>query len=94
MVELVALEQRGDAWEATLRIREGVYRLDRYPVIIEHVPAPPPDWDAQRQRERLAAFVQEAVTRHFRRGSLPPRGTRLDGSAIWEHASAVSNAGG
>lgn len=94
MVELLSLEQREDAWEATLRIREGVYRLDRYPVIIEHVPTPPPDWDAARQREHLAAYVREAVTRHFRRGSLPPRGTRLDGSAVWEATPAVSNQGG
>ncbi|MCL8208803.1 MAG: hypothetical protein K6V97_12140 [Actinomycetia bacterium] len=83
MVEVRTIVERGDAWEIELAIREGVYRLDRYPVRVEEVPAPPAGWDEAAQKRQIAAFVVDRVARHMRRGSLPPRGTRLDGSAVW-----------
>jgi AcrR family transcriptional regulator len=87
MVDVVKVTQRGDAWEVDLKIREGVYRLDQYPVRVENVPLPPTDLAPAEQERRMAAFVVQQVTQHMRRGSLPPRGTRLDGSTVWERAS-------
>ena len=83
MVEVRQVVERGDAWEVELAIREGVYRVDRYPVRVEEVPRAPADWDEAAQKQHVAAFVVDHVVRHMRRGSLPPRGTRLDGSAMW-----------
>lgn len=66
-----------------LSIYDGVYRLDRYPVQVEDVPLPPEGWTVEQQQQHMQQFVTESVTRHMRRGSLPPRGTRLDGKRVW-----------
>jgi hypothetical protein len=84
MVEVVRITAEGDAFEAELKIREGVYRLDAYTVRVERVPLPPAGLQAEEQRRRMVRFVERQITRHLRRGSLPPRATRLDGSAVWE----------
>jgi hypothetical protein len=84
VVEITELKAQGDIWEATLKVREGVYRLDRYAVRVEGVPLPPAGMDEAAQEERVRAFVLARMTRHMRRGSLPPRATRLDGSTVWE----------
>lgn len=90
MVEVRTIIERGDAWEVELAIREGVYRLDRYPVRVEDVPAAPAGWDDRARERHVAAFVVDQVSRHMRRGSLPPRGTRLDGSGVWSWQGSTS----
>jgi hypothetical protein len=89
VVRVLDIKEAGDVWVVDLSIYEGVYRLDRYPVRVEGVPLPPADLPEADRRRVMGEFVTDAVMRHMRRGSLPPRGTRLDGAAVW----AVPDAG-
>jgi hypothetical protein len=86
MVKVVSITALGELWRVDLFVHDGVYRLDRYPVTVEHVPLPPADLSAEQRDRVLGDFVLQAVSAHMRRGSLPPRGTRLDGREVWRGA--------
>lgn len=87
MVEVREIQPQGETWAVDLKVFDGVYRLDRYPVRVEDVPLPPEGLSEDRQRELMGRFVVKRVTHHMRRGSLPPRGTRLDGGQVWQEMS-------
>lgn len=86
MIEVKGLRAAGEVWMVDLSIHEGVYRIDRYPVRVDNVPLAPEGWTLEQQQRHMQQFVTESVTRHMRRGSLPPRGTRLDGKDVWTAA--------
>jgi hypothetical protein len=84
MVKVAKTTPSGDTWLVELQVYDGVYRMDRYPVRVEHVPLPPEGASPDEQSQRMGEFVLTTVQRHMRRGSLPPRGTRLDGREVWD----------
>ncbi len=84
MVKVATMTPMGESWQVELSVYDGVYQMDRYPVRVEHVPLPPAGWDEAAREEHMGRYVLTHVLRHMRRGSLPPRGTRLDGRAVWE----------
>ncbi len=86
MLKVVKMTPEGENWEVELSVYDGVYQMDRYPVRVERVPLAPDGLDAAAQHDRMTQFVLTEVMRHMRRGSLPPRGTRLDGRAVWTWA--------
>jgi hypothetical protein len=86
MVKVISTTALGELWRVDLFVHDGVYRLDRYPVTVEHVPLPPADLSPEQREAVLGEFVLKAVSAHMRRGSLPPRGTRLDGREVWRGA--------
>jgi hypothetical protein len=52
---------------------------------VENVPRPPENLSADEVADLVGRYVLERVTTHMREGSLPPRGTRLDGRGLrWE----------
>lgn len=83
MVKVVKMTPAGESWQVELSVYDGVYQMDRYPVRVEHVPLAPAALDSAAQEARMRQFVLIQVMRHMRRGSLPPRGTRLDGRPVW-----------
>jgi hypothetical protein len=70
--------RQGEHWLVTLRVDDGVYRLDSYPVRVERVPRVPDSMAEDEVKTRIGTFVVARVEQHMRNGSLPPRGTRLD----------------
>lgn len=88
MLKVVKTTPAGESWQVELSVYDGVYRMDRYPVRVEHVPLAPDALDVAGQEARMQQFVVAQVMRHMRRGSLPPRGTRLDGRAVWTWGAA------
>ena len=83
MVRVVSTQGAGDVWHVELSIQEGVYHIEQYRVRVEGVPLAPADLSPDERERVMSEFVTVEVQRHMRRGSLPPRGTRLDGSAVW-----------
>lgn len=94
MVKVVKSTPAGESWQVELSVHGGVYQMDSYPVRVEHVPLAPDTWDSAAQDARMQQFVLAQVARHMRRGSLPPRGTRLDGREVWTWEPAEAAGGG
>lgn len=86
MVKVVKMTPMGESWQVELSVYDGVYQMDRYPVKVEHVPLPPAALDGAAREDHMGRYVLTHVMRHMRRGSLPPRGTRLDGREVWQWA--------
>lgn len=80
------VEQKGEHWHVDLRVYEGVYRKDHYPVTVVEVGLPPSGWTAEQQQAWLGEWVLQAVREHMRSGALPPTGMRLNGEAVFQAA--------
>ena len=93
MVKVVKITPGGESWQMELSVYGGVYQMDSYTVRVEHVPLAPDVWDSAAQDARMQQFVLAQVARHMRRGSLPPRGMRLDGREVWTWAFAEASGG-
>lgn len=68
MVKVRSVAWHHEAWEICFEIREGVYRLDNYPVRITHLGQS----DNDDLKEDLAVIATGLLRRHMRRGALPP----------------------
>jgi hypothetical protein len=79
VIRVNQVRQEGEHWLVTLQVHEGVYRLPSYPVRVENVPRPPVEMAEETVKICIGEFVVSRVEQHMREGSLPPRGTRLDG---------------
>lgn len=74
LVSVESVEWRRDAWEVHVRVREGVYELNDYPVRITHLART----NSQALRAALADVVRWLVQEHMRRGAVPPHAMVLD----------------
>ncbi len=90
-VDILAVVQQGEVWVVTLKVHEGVYKKDEYRVRVSDVPLPPASMTRDNQENTMKAYVLEQVTKHMRRGSLPPTGMQIDGRNVW-HTETTSPA--
>jgi hypothetical protein len=85
VIRVKQVRQDEEHWTVQLQVEDGVYRLPAYPVRVENVPRPPENLSVDEVADLVGRYVLERVTTHMREGSLPPRGTRLDGRGLrWE----------
>ncbi|HBQ94627.1 MAG: hypothetical protein M1294_05125 [Firmicutes bacterium] len=87
-VQILSVVQQGELWVITLKVYEGVYRKDAYTVRVVDTPLPPAEMDHETQENIMKTFVLGQVTKHMRRGSLPPTGMQIDGRNVWETETA------
>jgi hypothetical protein len=82
-VTVNTISETATAWWVDLRVYEGVYRKDHYPVRVVDVPAPPPDRSPEVLERQMAAYVLNQARLHMKSGSLPPKGMQLNGDEVW-----------
>lgn len=93
-ISVNSIAESATEWRVDLRVYEGVYRLDHYPVRVVEVPAPPAGREPEVLEQQMARFVLKKARLHMQSGALPPKGMQLKGHAVWETPleSEVSNA--
>lgn len=75
MVEVRKATWTGVEWRLLVRVYEGVYHEEAYPVTLTYLGSVDDETEVgKRLRQVLAQVVEELVRRQLRLGSLPPRG--------------------
>ena len=82
-ISVNAISETEEKWLVDLRVYEGVYRKDHYPVRVVDVPSPPIGQPADRLERQMADFVLNRARLHMQSGSLPPKGMQLNGHEVW-----------
>lgn len=82
-VTVNAISETATEWMVDLRVYEGVYRKDHYPVRVVEVPSPPARRSAELLERQMAEYVVTHVRLHMKSGSLPPKGMQLNGDEVW-----------
>ncbi len=90
-VSVNAVSESGERWLVDLRVYEGVYRKNHYPVRVVEVPAPPPHENRQELEHKMAEFALTEVRLHMQSGSLPPKGMQVNGHRAWQMDSAETS---
>ncbi|WP_020374634.1 hypothetical protein [Sulfobacillus thermosulfidooxidans] len=90
-LEVLSVSHQEDVWLVTLKVYEGVYKKDEYIVRVVDVPLAPSSLDDASQIAVMKAFVLDQVTKHMRRGSLPPTGMQIEGQHVWEVKTTSSS---
>lgn len=83
-VTVNAISETAEQWLVDLRVYEGVYRKDHYPVRIVEVPAPPANRSPAYLEQQMAEYVLTRARLHMKSGSLPPKGMQLNGNEVWQ----------
>lgn len=78
MVNVRSVEWRDEAWEVHLEIKEGVYRLQDYPVRITHLGHA----DGDSFRDDVATVAKGLLRMHMRRGAVPPHAVVINWSRV------------
>lgn len=86
-IEVNRVQQEEEFWAVDLKIFEGVYTKEHYPVQVVDVPLPPLSIPDEEQAKIIVEFALQQVRIHMRRGSLPPRGVQISGADIWQEST-------
>ncbi len=78
-----SIAETATQWNVDLRVYEGVYQKDHYPVRVVEVPSPPQGISAEVLERKMAEFVLNQARLHMKSGSLPPKGMQLNGHDVW-----------
>lgn len=89
-ISVEEVKGEGDRWTLWLSVREGVYRLDRYPVRLIRVEYPPAGLSEADQRRIVSEWTLRQVRQHMRSGALPPTGMLLTADDLWHAAQGAS----
>ena len=82
-VQRVSWEQ--GAWAILVNVQTGVYQLTSYPLRITHLPYR----DDPTVQQALGALGTFLITRHMRRGALPPHGTVVNGQRFLQTCDQI-----
>jgi hypothetical protein len=85
VVKVRSVAWRDEAWEIRFEIREGVYRLDDYPVRITHLGRS----DAPGFADDVAIVATGLLRMHMRRGAVPPHAVVIN----WGRVVRLSQGG-
>lgn len=82
-VTVNAISETETEWLVDLRVYEGVYRKDHYPVRVVDVPSPPAERTPELLERQMAEYVLTRARLHMKSGSLPPKGMQVNGHEVW-----------
>ncbi|MCL5972182.1 MAG: hypothetical protein M1499_06440 [Firmicutes bacterium] len=83
-VHRVSWEQ--GAWVILVNVQTGVYQLISYPLRITHLPYS----DDPTVQQALGALGIYLITRHMRRGAIPPHGTVVNGQRFLQTCDQIA----
>lgn len=86
VVKVLSVEFHDEAWEVRFEIKEGVYRLESYPVRITHLG----HFEGEDFKEDVATLAMGLLQGHMRRGAVPPHAVVINWSRVAqlsEHSS-------
>lgn len=81
MIRMAQAEWNGREWHCAFSVNEGVYRRDRYPVIVGYLG----HTDDSNVCAGFAQVVTGLVHAHLKKGSLPPGGLLINWRREYEH---------
>lgn len=78
MVKVQSVEWHDEAWEVHFEIKEGVYRLEDYPVRITHLG----HYEVDGFADAVATVATGLLRSHMRRGAVPPHAVVVNWSRV------------
>ncbi|NMP22961.1 hypothetical protein [Sulfobacillus harzensis] len=78
MVKVRSVQWHDEAWEVRFEIKEGVYRLEDYPVRITHLG----HYEVEGFSEHVAVVATGLLRSHMRRGAVPPHAVVVNWSRV------------